>query len=192
MNPGASVSLLWLVVLGSAPMAADPVVQGPALCVAQWSQATSSCGWQDRVQTKGVGRTATQARKHAVSRLRDVLTDLARAAMIDASGTPAEERAAQLAGCFRVPDAAMTVQCSESAGLTQDSLCLVHLPEDPCWDGGMDAVQGKGWQVAEEARQQTCAGVARQLEARSASRSEFLRCRARCELEVQVHCRGTG
>jgi len=190
----AAAGLLWALLVASAPVAADPpgTVRGPALCVAQWSQPTPACPWRDRVQAKGVGRTEALARKHAVTRLQLALADLSRAAVMDAQGGAAQLGAARLLGCLHVAPEELTVQCSASPALAEDGLCFVQLPKDPCWSDGISSVEGRGWLVAEQARQQTCEAVGAQLQARSVPASEYLRCRARCQLEVQVRCGGQG
>lgn len=162
---------------------ADPSTRKlPHVCAAQWAQRSQSCGITEPLVVRAVGKTEGKAQKGAVDRLRAALGSLSQAAMLDAQGSFAALRAADLAGCGAVSEGEMLVTCMATPDYLAAGVCFADLPADPCWNSQTHVATGPVWEASEAARQLACGAFDEATDARG------LRCSARCQTRVTIRC----
>lgn len=181
------VTIIGLLSSGTAheAVSAAPV---PTRCIAYWHRSADDCRLQDPLRVEALGRDEDSARDMALDRLQTAMEALRGA---HAAGAPDIMQAVVLnatRNCEEHLQQEAVVTCFPEPHLKTARYCRVVFPTAGCGTGTEYAVAGMAWREGEQAREDLCAGMGRDLDFLAADPRAVKTCEARCWQDSHVEC----
>jgi hypothetical protein len=167
---------------------AESAAPVPTRCIAFWHRPVEDCRLQDPLRVEAVGRVEADARGLALDRL-TIAMEAQRAS--HSAGAPDIMQAVVLnatRGCSEHLAEEAVVTCFPEPHLRAARYCQVQFPVPGCGAADQYAVEGSAWREGEEAREDLCLGMGRDLPHLAHDERALKTCEAQCWQTSHLEC----